>query len=383
MYNSNCSRDPEARGEAMKRSIVRMLGIAADVLMFVIMLLQMLYVFMGNTLHEILGICFFACLVFHLVLKRKWIKALLTGKLRKAGKAQKLAAVITCLLLGCTAVLMFSSMGVSRTIFPWFKLLGSADLHRYLASAVFGLMAVHGCMYGYVRAKRKKRAAVLTVLAGVACVSFGLFGVPYLNRHFRTVDISYAAAVTGEKAEWKGSEPLVVYFTRVGNTDLEPDVDAVSGASLLLADGELMGSNRLLADMLTDILGCEAKAVTVTGKKYPSGYGATVSVAIDELRDKARPEIVPIDVSGYEDIILVYPLWWGTVPPAVSTFLESNDFTGKTVYLIATQGSYGFGSSTEDVKESAPGARVVEVMSIYCDDIPASRDTLLDWVKRR
>ena len=66
--------------------------------------------------------------------------------------------------------------------------------------------------------------------------------VPYLNRHFKVVRISYAEKVHGEKVDWKGSKPLVVYFTRLGNTDFDDDVDAVSGASLLLADGKLMGT---------------------------------------------------------------------------------------------------------------------------------------------
>ena len=44
-------------------------GIAVDVLMFVILLVQMLYVFTGNTLHEILGIGFFVCLAVHIQAK--------------------------------------------------------------------------------------------------------------------------------------------------------------------------------------------------------------------------------------------------------------------------------------------------------------------------
>ena len=357
------------------------LGIAVDILMYGIMLAQLMYVFTGNDIHEILGITFFVCLVIHMIIKRRWIKALFTGKLKNASGAQRFAAVITCLLFVSIVVMMLSSMGVSRLIFPWFRLMGSADLHRWLAASTLTLAAVHGGMHFYVRAQKKKRAAVLIILTGLACAAAALFGVPYINRHFRTVEVDHSKAVHGEKAEWNGRKPLIVYFTRFGNTDFEPDVDAVSGASLLLADGSLMGSDQLLAEMLEDITGCEKKAITLTGEKYPSGYGATVGVAIDEIRDGARPAVEPIDISGYDSVILIYPLWWGTVPPAVSTFLEGNDFTGKTVYLIATQGSSGFSSSTEDIREQAPGAEVKEVMSIYCDDIPKARERLLEWVK--
>ena len=125
----------------------------------------------------------------------------------------------------------------------------------------------------------------------------------------------------------------------------------------------------------------DREAITLTGERYPSSYNDTVSVAGKELRENARPDIESIDVSEYDDVILVYPLWWGTVPMPVATFLESSDMNGKTIHLIATQGSSGFGESTDDIREMAKGANVEEVMSIYCDDIPKARGQILEWLK--
>ena len=65
----------------------------------------------------------------------------------------------------------------------------------------------------------------------------------------------------------------------------------------------------------------------------------------------------------------------------VATFLESADFSGKDLYIIATQGSSGYGSSADDIRRMANGANVHEVMSIYCDDIPDSRETIGNWLK--
>ena len=59
-----------------KGKLKKVTGIAVDVLMFVILLVQMLYVFTGNTLHEILGIGFFVCLVVHIIFKRNWYKTI-------------------------------------------------------------------------------------------------------------------------------------------------------------------------------------------------------------------------------------------------------------------------------------------------------------------
>lgn len=363
-----------------KGKLKKVTGIAVDVLMFVILLVQMLYVFTGNTLHEILGIGFFVCLVVHIIFKRKWYKTLFNGT--KKPVPRKIFNISTILLMLSIIALMVSSMGVSRLIFPWFKAVGSSDLHRYLATAVLTLAVLHGGMHGYMRAKKKKTAAVLVIIGCIAAGAVGLALVPYMNRHFKVVKINYSDAVDGEKVELKGSKPLVVYFTRVGNTDFADDADAVSGASLMLADGKLMGNTQLLADMIGNAAGCDVKAITLTGEKYPSGYSDTVSVAGKELRNDTRPEIEPIDVSGYDSVILVYPLWWGTVPMPVATFLESSSFSGKQIYLIATQGSSGFGSSTKDIRKMAEGAQVEEVMSIYCDDITNSRARLVKWLKK-
>ena len=142
-----------------------------------------------------------------------------------------------------------------------------------------------------------------------------------------------------------------------------------------------MGSNQLLAEMVCDILDCESAAITLTGERYPSSYSSTVVVAGDELRENARPAILPIDVSAYDSVILIYPLWWGSIPMPVATFLEQNDFSGKTVYLIATQGSSGYGKTVSEIEELCPGAKVVKGTSIYCEDITDARGELLSLIR--
>lgn len=358
----------------------RRLSIIDDIAMYTLLLVQMLYIFTGNTVHEILGIAFFVCLVVHIILKLPAIKGMLKRK-SKPMASRRFSDIVTVLLFISIIVLMLTSMGVSRLIFPWFRALGSVTLHRYMATAVLTLAVIHGGMHGYMRTKKKKRAVVIISLASAAALAIGLFAVPYMNRHLKKVEVDYAQAVNGEKIDVKGNKPLVVYFTRLGNTDFEDDIDAVSGASLLRADGKLTGSNELLADMLTDMLSCEAKAITLTGQKYPSSYAKTISVAGDELDEQARPDIEKIDVSGYDSVILVYPLWWGSIPMPVASFLENSELSGKTVYLVATQGSSGFGSTVKEITKLAKGADVKEVISIYCEDIPKAREQLFEKFK--
>lgn len=353
------------------------IGQIADILMYLLLIIQMMYIFTGNNVHEILGVGFFICLVIHVVIKGWWFKTLFSKK----DAMHRVFDTVTVLLILSIIVLMLSSMGVSRFLFPDFVFLGSSDLHRYMATSVLTLGILHGSLVGIRRANKKRMAWVLSIIACIASLSLGLFVVPYMNRHLKTVDISYSDKAPKETVEWVGSKPLIVYFTRVGNTDFESDVDAVSGASLMITDGSLTGSDEFVARIAGDIIGSEPVAITLTGKHYPSSYNDTISVAGDELRKNARPDIEPIDVSGYDSVILIYPLWWNSIPMPVATFLEQNDFTDKTIYLIATQGSSGYGSTISEIESLAPGAKVIPGTSIYCEDIPDAQEVLLDLIK--
>jgi len=74
-----------------------------------------------------------------------------------------------------------------------------------------------------------------------------------------------------------------------------------------------------------------------------------------EMNDKSsRPEIVKsnLNISEYDTIFLGFPIWWGTAPRVVQTFLEGQNFANKTIILFATSGSSGMGSTDDDLKPS-------------------------------
>ena len=82
-----------------------------------------------------------------------------------------------------------------------------------------------------------------------------------------------------------------------------------------------------------------------------------------EMNDKSfRPPLADQDahIEDYDTIFLGFPIWWYTAPTIVNTFLESYDFTGKTIILFATSGGSGLGRTAADLKPSAPGAVIRE-----------------------
>ena len=85
-------------------------------------------------------------------------------------------------------------------------------------------------------------------------------------------------------------------------------------------------------------------------------YGDRKSRSTLEQNDlSARPEIGsdPIDISEYTKIYVGYPIWFAIEPRIMDTFVESYNFTGKTVIPFCTSGSSGIGKSGTNLESLA------------------------------
>lgn len=82
-----------------------------------------------------------------------------------------------------------------------------------------------------------------------------------------------------------------------------------------------------------------------------------------EMKNLAiRPQLADTDakIEQYDRILLGYPIWWYMAPTIINTFLESYDFSGKSIILFATSGGSGFGKSVEELSPSCPNAVIRE-----------------------
>lgn len=78
-----------------------------------------------------------------------------------------------------------------------------------------------------------------------------------------------------------------------------------------------------------------------------------------EMKDaSSRPEIAGrVDnMDDYDAVFVGFPIWWYVAPHIVDTFLESYDFSGKTVVPFATSGGSGMGRTEEVLKKCCPSA---------------------------
>ena len=82
-----------------------------------------------------------------------------------------------------------------------------------------------------------------------------------------------------------------------------------------------------------------------------------------EMHDKSfRPPLADKDanIQEYDVVYVGFPIWWYVAPTTINTFLESYDFSGKTIVLFATSGGSGFGNTVKELEGSCPGAKLIE-----------------------
>lgn len=76
----------------------------------------------------------------------------------------------------------------------------------------------------------------------------------------------------------------------------------------------------------------------------------------------SRPEISDRlkNMDEYETVFVGFPIWWYVAPTIINTFLESYDFSGKTVVPFATSGGSGMGKTVEVLRKICPKAEIKE-----------------------
>lgn len=367
-----------------KQNVSKQIKLVIDILLGMIYVLLLGYAFTGGKFHEVAGIIFAVMAVIHIICNIGWFKAL---KMGTYNTKRRIVLVLNFILTADVAAILVTGIIQSRYLFhTGIHTAWTGQLHTTLALIGFVLIFSHVLVHVFSHSKRKYRIlpVVLIVSASVFAAVMNIWILPYLERHFVTVEVDRDAVISGESVDLDGRRIVTVYFTRVGNTDFEDDVDAVSGASLLL-DGnkELMGNSQVLALMIQDAVGGDVISIN-TKERYPSAYSDTVSVASEELKRQELPELIdmPEDLDEYDTVFLIYPLWWYTIPKPVEAFLNSYDFSEKTVIPVVTHGGSGAGKSVEDITAICNGTIITDPLEIYCGDIPYCRENVAEWLKK-
>ena len=121
-----------------------------------------------------------------------------------------------------------------------------------------------------------------------------------------------------------------------------------------------------------------------TVQKYPDDHMQKIEIAKREFNENARPELASRveKMDEYDTVIVAFPNWWTTMPMAVFTFLESYDFSGKTVCPLITHGGSGFSHSLKDIRQLCPGATITDGLAITGDNAATCDKDVEKWLKK-
>lgn len=155
-----------------------------------------------------------------------------------------------------------------------------------------------------------------------------------------------------------------IVFALINTTKANANIPA--SKSILVAYFSATGTTKKVAENLAKATGGDlyeikpAKAYTSADLNWHNDNSRT-SVEMND--PKSRPEIITGDLSvqKYDTIFLGFPIWWGTAPKVVHTFLEQYDFSNKKIIIFATSGSSGLGNTANTLKQSvSKSTRIIE-----------------------
>ena len=183
--------------------------------------------------------------------------------------------------------------------------------------------------------------------------------------------IGVALTANISTAQAAQSNILIAYFSRVGN---EYGVGNIT-----------KGNTAIIAEMLAEETGGDLFEIKPL-KPYPNDYNECTKVASKEKAAKARPEIIgKVDnFENYEMIFIGYPIWYGDMPMAVYTFLESYDFSGKKIVPFCTHGGSGLSSTDQALTLACPKSEILrgfEIKGTIAQKQPeVARTKIINWI---
>ncbi|MDE7431835.1 MAG: NAD(P)H-dependent oxidoreductase [Lachnospiraceae bacterium] len=172
-----------------------------------------------------------------------------------------------------------------------------------------------------------------------------------------STDVSEIQPEKTETPEVQGTKVLVAYFSATNTTE---------GVAEHIANG-------LNADLYEIV---PEDPYTDADLNYNDNKSRTTI----EMNDpNARPAIFGSveNMEQYDIVFIGYPIWWGEAPRIVSTFMESYNFSGKTIVPFCTSGGSGMGSSATNLEKLTSGAKWLSGRRLNGRD---SQDTVMEWV---
>ncbi len=153
--------------------------------------------------------------------------------------------------------------------------------------------------------------------------------------------------------------------------------------AILLVYFSRSDSTRILAEQIHKRIGGDIFEIEPE-EAYPTEYDKAVRRARQELDSGFRPALKTSinDVRQYNMIFIGYPIWWGTMPMPVFTFLSEYNFSGKFVVPFCTHGGSNMGRSVEDIKRLCPHSTILEGLAVQDVEAKKASSAISEWLRK-
>lgn len=159
----------------------------------------------------------------------------------------------------------------------------------------------------------------------------------------------------------------------------------ISKSKILVASFSATGHTKPIAEYASKYLNADFYEI-IPEEPYTEAdldYNNSNSRTSKEQNDEtARPKIKGSvsNMEEYDTVIISHPIWWGQAPKIIYTFLESYDFSGKTITTMCTSASSPLGTSAENLKKiTSNSANWLESKRFSID---ASEESIIEWLDK-
>ena len=174
--------------------------------------------------------------------------------------------------------------------------------------------------------------------------------------------------------------PVSESTTAAAETEASEETTA-SEEGVLAAYFSWSGNTEQMAQMIAEETGADLFEIAPAAP-YTDDYDELLDIAQQEQAEDARPKLAAQveNWDSYDTVFVGYPNWWSDAPMTVYTFLESYDWTGKTLIPFNTSASGGFGRSLSRIEESAAGAEILEGLDLTESELPDAQNRITEWL---
>ena len=158
---------------------------------------------------------------------------------------------------------------------------------------------------------------------------------------------------------------LIIYFSRADENYAVGYIDK--------------GNTEIVAEYVQELTGADMFKVEPL-VPYSADYMTCIEEAKQRVGNAPIKEKLP-DISVYDTLFIMSPIYWGTYAPEMETALKGSDFTGKTVRVVSTHEGSGLASMLTDVKKICKGADVQpDGLAIRGSQAKDSKDKVAKWL---